>query len=65
MKVPMWIKTEPALLTQIVALLALALIEAIDWVSLGLGEWAGIAGMVLTAAGVTRQSVTPVVKLKD
>lgn len=63
MKVPTIIKNEPAIVSQVVALLALVLIEAIDWVSLGLGEWAGIAGAVLAAAGVTRQSVTPTAKL--
>ena len=63
MKVPVVIKNEPAIVSQVVALLALVLIEAIDWVSLGLGEWAALVGAVLSAAGITRASVTPTSKL--
>lgn len=63
MKVPETVKNEPAILSQVVALLALVLIEALDWIELGLGEWAPIVGSVLVAAGVTRSQVTPVRKL--
>lgn len=63
MKIPTVIKNEPAIVAQVVALVALVLVEAIDWVSLGLGEWAALVGAVLTAAGVTRSQVTPTAKL--
>lgn len=63
MKVPTIIRNEPAIVSQVVALLALLLVEAIDWVALGLGEWAALVGAVFTAAGVTRSQVTPVHKL--
>ena len=61
--VPSVIKNEPAIVAQVVALVALVLVEAIDWVSLGLGEWSALVAAVLTAAGVTRSQVTPVNKL--
>ena len=63
MKLPSIIRNEPAILSQVVALLALLLADVLDVVDLGLGEWAPIVGAVLAAAGVTRQSVTPVAKL--
>jgi hypothetical protein len=60
MKIPSVFRREPAIVSQVVALLALLLVEGIDWVSLGLGEWAALAGAVLAAAGVTRSRVTPI-----
>jgi hypothetical protein len=63
MKVPAVIESEPAIVAQVVALLAVVLIEAIGWIELGLGEWAPIVAAVLTGAGVTRAKVTPVSKL--
>ena len=63
MKVPTVIKNEPVIVSQVIGLLALILIEALDWVELGLGEWAPIIGAVLAAAGVGRSQVTPTSKL--
>jgi hypothetical protein len=63
MKLPAIIRTEPAIVSQVVALLALILADAIEWIEIGLGEWAPIVGAVLAAAGITRQSVTPTSKL--
>jgi hypothetical protein len=63
MKVPAVIKGEPAIVSQVIALLAVVLVEALGWIELGLGEWAPIVAAVLTGAGVTRSKVTPVSKL--
>jgi hypothetical protein len=63
MKTPAIVKENPVVVSQVVALLAVLLVEALGWITLGLGEWAPIAGAVLAAAGVGRSQVTPVSKL--
>jgi hypothetical protein len=63
MKTPTIVKNEPAIVTQVVALLAILVFEAIGWIELGLGEWAPIVAAVLAGAGVTRSQVTPTSKL--
>jgi hypothetical protein len=63
MNTPAIVKENPTIVNQLVALVALLLVEAVGWVSLGLGEWSAVAAAVLAAAGVTWNQVTPVSKL--
>ena len=63
MNTPAIVKNEPAIVAQVVALLALLLIDVLQVIELGLGEWAPIVVAVLAGAGVTRSQVTPVNKL--
>ena len=56
------LKNEPAIVSQVVALLGLIAAAVFDVIQLEGGTSAAVIGAVLAAAGVTRQKVTPVAK---
>lgn len=58
------IKTEPAIISGLAALLSIAVASAVEVIELnGGGEVVAIIVAILGAAGVTRENVTPTSKL--